>query len=193
MKLMPPALLQTLRSRWFALCIHVALWVLLYLAIVHLSGKAPPYHDTGSLTSPPQVVAPVAKMESVVTASVVTKTSSNAVPGAPFLTRYFVPPPTPAPPPPPTTRKLEVTYLGFYQSSNGPKFAVLNLAGGLVTVRVGSLVATNVYVASAGFTTAVLTNTTAQTNLLQLNAKKEIEVPIRCTRLRPQIPKSRPI
>ena len=48
-----------------------------------------------------------------------------------------------------------------------------------MVARVGALVATNVYVANAGLGTVVLTNTTAQTNVLALNAKNEIEVPIR--------------
>jgi len=97
----------------------------------------------------------------------------------PFFTRHFIPPPTPAPPPPPTTRKIDVTYQGFYQTTNGPKFAVLKVAEGIMVAKIGALVATNVYVAQASLTNVILTNLTARTNILPLNTKTEIEVPIR--------------
>ena len=44
----------------------------------------------------------------------------------PFFTRYFVPVPSPATRP--TTRKIEVTYQGFYQTGDGPKHAIFKLA-----------------------------------------------------------------
>lgn len=171
--------LQLVRSRWFTVGVHAALWILLYLAVAQLGGKAPPYRDTGSLSSPPQTIAPVAKLEAVFVAASQLKPVTNTGPANPFLTRYFVPPPTPAPAPPPTTRKIEVTYQGFYQTTNGPKFAVLKVAEGLMAVRIGGLVATNVYLAQASLTNVILTNPAAQTNILPLNTKKEIEVPIR--------------
>jgi hypothetical protein len=46
-------------------------------------------------------------------------------------------------------------------------------------VPLGGVVETNVFLAEVSFTNATLTNLTAQTNLLPLNIKKEIEVPIR--------------
>jgi hypothetical protein len=171
---------QIMRSRWFSFLIHAGLWVLLYLALTNLGGKAPVYREGAFMSSPPQTIVPVAKMDSLFSSALLLKainTPTNCP--NPFFTRYFVPPPTPVPPPPPTTRKLEVTYQGFYQTADGPKHAVLNLAGGLMVARVGALVATNVYVADANMQQVVLTNTAAQTNVLTLNTKKEIEVPIK--------------
>ncbi len=170
---------QILRNRWFILGVHAALWLLLYLGIANLRGRAPAFRQAESPPPPTQSALPVLKLEPLfasgqVAQSICTPTNANN----PFFSRYFVPPAPPAPPPP-TTRKIEVTYQGFYQTAEGPKHAVLNLAGGLMVVRVGALLATNVYVADASLQSVVLTNTTAQTNTLTINSKTEIEVPIR--------------
>ncbi len=176
---MPTAIQQILRSRWFVLCLHAALWLLLYLAVVNLRGRAPVYRQGPVSPSTSESALPIQKLEPLF-ATGLTPQSICKVTNAPnpFFTRYFVPPAPPAPPPP-TTRKLEVTYQGFYQTADGPRHAVLNLAGGLVVVRVAGLVATNWYVADAALQSVVLTNTSAQTNTLSINTKKEIEVPIR--------------
>lgn len=174
-----PALLQILRSRWFVLLLHAGLWGLLYLAILGLRGGMPALREGPAAAGPAQTVLPTAKLEPLFASGQIRQTICNPTNTPnPFFTRYFVPP-APPPPPPPTTRKIEMVYQGFYQTANGPKYAVLNVAGGLMVVRVGALVATNVYVADASLQNVVLTNTTAQTNALTLNAKKEIEVPIR--------------
>jgi hypothetical protein len=40
-------------------------------------------------------------------------------------------------------------------------------------------IATNLFVADATLQNLILTNSTAETNLLRLNSKKEIEIPIK--------------
>jgi hypothetical protein len=173
------SLLQILRSRWFTWCIHGGLWLLLYFAVSHLGGRTPQFREGSGAAIPQQATVPVAKLEPLFAPGYVRKTIYNPTNAAnPFFTKYFVPA-TPAPPPPPTTRKIEVTYQGYYQTADGPKYAVLTVAGGLMVAPVGGLVATNVYVADANMQAVILTNTTAQTNTLTLNAKKEIEVPIK--------------
>ncbi len=176
---MAQKLLQVLRGRWTVLCLHAGFWLLLYLALAHLGGSTPGFREgpAQAAASPPLV--PVAKLEPLFAPDQIRRAICNPTNTPnPFFTTYFVPP-APAPPPPPTTRKIEVTYQGFYQTADGPKHAVLNVAGGLMIARVGALVATNVYVADASLLSVILTNTTAQTNILSLNTKKEIEVPVR--------------
>ncbi len=176
---MPEKLLQLLRSRWAVFCLHAVFWLLLYLALAHLGGSTPAFREgtTQASASPPLV--PIAKLEPLFARDQIRQAICNPTNTPnPFFTTYFVPP-APAPPPSPTTRKIEVTYQGFYQTADGPKHAVLNVAGGLMIARVGALVATNVYVADASLLSVILTNTTAQTNVLSLNTKKEIEVPVR--------------
>jgi hypothetical protein len=96
----------------------------------------------------------------------------------PFVTTYFIPT-TPPPPPPPTTRKFELTYQGFYRTADGPKHALLRLGDTLIGVQVGGLVVTNLFVIDATVQTLTLTNSAAQTNVLTLNTKQTVEVPIK--------------
>jgi hypothetical protein len=176
---MASGLIQILRNRWFTLAVHGGLWLLLYFSAVNLGGKAPGFHEGQGPSTLLAATVPVAKVEPLFTPGLLPKTILNPTNAPnPFFTTHFVPP-TPAPAPPPTTRKLDVTYQGYYQSGEGPKYAVINLAGGLMVAQVGGLVATNVYVAEADMMSVVLTNTAHQTNTLTLNTKKEIEVPIR--------------
>ena len=169
-------LVQTLRSRRFVLCVHAAFWLLLYLAAVRFGGKAPVFRDATAVSAPAQSPVPVVKLESLFSPSVWPRTVVDTNQASPFFTRHFIPPPTP-PPPPPTTRKVEITYLGFYQS-DGPPHAMIKLAEEFIARPVGAHVATNWLIGDATFRTLTLTNLAAQTTLLPLNEKKEIEVPI---------------
>lgn len=161
------------------LCLHAALWLFLYLAAVNLRGRAPAFRQGAASQPAADLALPVPKLEPLFAQGQVAQALGNVTNAPdPFFTRYFVPPAPPAPPPP-TTRKIEVAYQGFYQTADGPKQAVLNLEGGLKVVRVGGLVATNWYAADASMQSVILTNTSAQTNILTINSKKQIEVPIR--------------
>jgi hypothetical protein len=170
---------QTLRSRWLAFLVHASLWVVLYLTIRNMGGRAPEYRESNSFSVPAQSLAPVAKLGSLFATNIVLGFSTDANLQNPFYTTHFVPPPTPAPPPPPTTRKIPATYLGFYISADGPKHAILKLPEGFFVARLGTPVATNTFVADATMQTLTLTNLAAQTNLLQLNTQTDIEVPIK--------------
>src|SRR5215471_13006714 len=169
---------QTLRNRWFILSVHVGLWLLLYVAVAGLGGKTPDYHSAATYSPPPQIPAPIGKLENLFSLSQFPGPLGGSNLFSPFFTSYFVPPPSPALLAP-TTKKVEVTYQGFYQSGEGPKHAIVRVAEAYVDAVVGSSVAMNVFVAEASMQSLLLTNLSAQTNLLPLNIKKEIEVPIK--------------
>ena len=175
---MSTTLLQFLRGRPFAIGLHVSLWILLGLVIFRIGGKAPDFRDADSVSAPTQTLAPVARLGSLFTSTQWPAPMSFAEGSSPFFTRFFVPVPSPQPPPP-TTRKIEVTYQGFYQAEGSPKNAIVKLADVYMVVPVGGAVATNYYVAEANLQSLTLTNPASQTTLLPLNAKKEIEVPIK--------------
>ena len=175
---MPPIVKRTLRNRWFVTGVHAGMWLLLYLAVAGLGGKAPDFRDMQGVTSPPHSPAPVAGLEHLFSPGVWPKSlnATNAL--NPFFTPYFIPPAPPAPPPPPTTRKIEVTYLGFYQTGGGPKNTIFKLGDAFMVAPIGARIATNLIIAEATMQALTLTNLAAQTNIVPLNTKKELVVPI---------------
>lgn len=172
---MSPVIKRALRSRWFAACAHAGFWLLLYLGITGLGGKAPDFREAEAVTNPPESPAPVAGLEQLFSPGVWPKSLINTNVRNPFFTPYFIPPATP----PATTRKIEVTYQGFYQTGAGPKNTVFKLDDAYVVAPIGARIATNLFIANATMESLTLTNLAAQTNILLLNTKKEIVVPIR--------------
>ncbi len=173
-------IIQLFRSRWLALGVHAGLWVLLYLIVIKLGGKAPEHRDSGSFFVPPQMPVPVSKLADLFPAEPWWRpTGGSNPPINAFFTMHFVPPPSPTPPAPPSTKKIEVVYQGFYQTADSGQRVIVKVADGFVIAGVGKPVATNHYIAAATMQSLWLTNSAAQTNLLPLNVKKEIEVPIK--------------
>jgi hypothetical protein len=171
---MPPLLKRTLRHRWFISGVHACLWLLLYLAVTNLGGRAREYHAVDVALSPLQSPAPVAGLVGLFSPTVWSKSLYDTNLLNPFFTRYFVPPA----PPPPTTRKIEVTYHGFYQSGDGAKQAIFKLDQAYGAAPIGARIANDLYIANAVIQALTLTNHTAETNIVPLNAKKEITIPI---------------
>ncbi len=174
---MPPVVTRTLRSRWCVVGMHAGMWFSLYLAVTSLGGKAPAFQEAQAAAKPPQSPAPVAAIERLFSQGFRPQplTDTNAL--NPFITRYFVVVP-PTPPPPPTTRKIEVTYQGFYQTGEGQKQMIFRLGDAYVVAPIGARVATNLFIAEATMQAMTLTNLQAQTNIVPLNVKREIVVPI---------------
>jgi hypothetical protein len=164
---------QTIKSRWFVSVLHAGLWLLLALAVLRLRGTSPHFLETTSHTSPAQTPVPVTRLENLFAPELWPKYGSDT--NSPFATRHFIPPP----PPPTTTRKVEVTYQGFYQTDPDSKHVFLQVDGALVVTLVGSRIATELFVADATMQALTLTNATAQTNVLAVNTKKVLEVPVK--------------
>jgi hypothetical protein len=171
-------LLLAVRSRWFAVCVHAGLWCVLYLAVTHLGGRSPDFRVADSSAPPAPGPVPTANMDSLFSPAQWPAPKNITNSSNPFFTTHFVPVVAPAPPPP-TTRKVEVTYQGFYQAGDTVKHVVVKVGDLFVSAVVGAPVTTNLLVADASMKNLVLTNLTGQTNLINLNTKKEIEVPIK--------------
>ena len=155
---MKPVAVKTLRSRWFAAFVHAGLWVLLYLGLTHLGGQAPGFRETDSFTTPPESPSAVAKLDSLFSPHVWPKPLDNAQLANPFYTAYFVPPPAVPPAPPATTTNIDLTYLGYYQTTNGPRQAVIKFFNSVVVSPIGARVASNLFVAQATMQILTLTN-----------------------------------
>jgi hypothetical protein len=171
---MTPAITRLLRSRWFAGCVHASLWLLLYLAVTNLGGKAFDYGEVDSSANLPHNPVPVAALDRLFAPDVWPKALGATNVFNPFFTMHFIPPlATPA-----TSRTIELTYQGFYQTGDGPKHAIYKLGDAFFAAPVGGKVATSLFVAEATMQALTLTNTAAKTNIVPLNVKKEIVVPI---------------
>ena len=174
---MRAVLSQLLKSNWFAVAIHVGLWLTLYLAATSLGGKTPQFGESDSFSTPPQSPAPVARLEPLWSAGPWTNSFARTNLVDPFFTRHFIPPPPP-PPAAPTTRKMELTYQGFYQTGDSAKQAMIKLGDTFLVTPIGGTLATNLFVGDATMLQLLLTNLSGQTNILSLNTQKVIEVPI---------------
>lgn len=180
---------KTLRSRWLGLSVHTLLWLVLLFALAGagLRIHRPPFDDAPINLNAVKPPVPVARLELLFAPTNYPQQVVDSSVPTPFYTKHFVPPPNPKPkpkpkpkpPPPPTTWKLELTYQGYYLSEGGPRYALLRMADKLVRVPVGGTVASNLFVLDATLKTLTLTNTAAQTNVLDLNVKKTIEVPFK--------------
>jgi len=179
---------ETLRSRWFSTCLHLALWVLLLLAVIGsgVGARVLQFQEAGGNPAAVTNPVPVAKLKLLFAVNNFPKSVVNPATLNLFSTPYFIPhnavtpSTTPAPaPPPPTTWKVELTYQGYYRSGDGPKYALVRVGEKLLNIPVGGIVVTNLLVLDASVQNLTLTNTAMQTNILALNAKQIVEVPLK--------------
>jgi hypothetical protein len=174
---MKQPILQTLKSRLFALIVHLAIWVVVCLAAIGLTGTMPDVHEEEAFSAPPQDPVPVSKLGQLFSPDARPKSLATNTNLSAFYTRNFVPPAVQAAPAP-TTRKFDLTYQGYYDAPDVSRQTIIKLGDAFIVSPVGGRVISNLFVANASYQALVLTNTTSQTNILLLNTKKEIEVPI---------------
>ena len=172
---MTPGITRLLRSRWFVGCVHVGLWLLLYLAVTNLGGKALDFREVDASANPPQNPVPVAALDRLFAPDVWPQVAGRHERAQSLLHTLIS---SRRRPPPPTTRKIEVTYQGFYQTGDGPRHAIFKLGDVFIVAPVGAKIATSLFIAEATMQALTLTNSAAQTNIVPLNVKKEIVVPI---------------
>ena len=72
-----------------------------------------------------------------------------------------------------------MTYQGFYEAGDSVKHVIAKVGDIFVVAVIGAPVTTNLFVADASLQSLLLTNHVAQTNLLPLNVKRPVEVPIK--------------
>ena len=167
-------LTPALRSRWFAVLVHAGLWGLLVLTLAALGGRAPRFSEAITHAPPPPDLIPTLRIQKLFSAVAPSLSLSDTNLANPFFTRHFLPPVVP----PPTTRKVELTYHGFYNTTDGPKTALVKVDEALTPVAAGGKAVANLFVAEVSWQLLILTNAAGQTNLLPLSTKKVFEVPI---------------
>jgi hypothetical protein len=174
---MTPAVTRAIRSRWLAIITHAGLWLLLYVAISGLRGTPPTMREADGTSPAPERMVPVSKADHLLNRLNWPELLAATNTSNPFFTKHFTPSPAP-PPPAPTTRKIELVYHGYYISDGSKKQTMVKMADAFLVTPIGSKVTANLYAADATVLSLTLTNTASQTNLLPLNVKKELEVPI---------------
>jgi hypothetical protein len=172
---MPPIVMKALRNRWFVVVVHAGLWLLLYLALTQLGGRAPDFREANAAANPPQSPAPVAGLERLFLPGIWPKTLVQTNMPDPFYTLYFVPPP----PPPPTTRNIRVAYQGYYQTAETAKNAILKVDDLIMVAPIGTRITNDTFIADITLLALTLTNAAGQTNTVGLNTNKEIIIPIK--------------
>ena len=167
-------LTPALRSRWFAALVHAGLWGLLALTLAALGGRAPRFGEATTHAPPLPDPIPTARIQKLFGAAAPSLSLAATNLANPFFTRHFQPPVVL----PPTTRKVELTYHGFFNAADGPKTALVKVDEALTPVVAGGKAVANLFVADVSWQLLILTNAAGQTNLLPLSAKKLVEVPI---------------
>jgi hypothetical protein len=168
---------QRLRSRSFVFLVHAGLWLLLILILTGLGGRTSQFGEARLSSDAPRSPVPLARLDRLFAKDAWPKPPADPNALDPFFTRHFNPIHPVAPPP--TTRDIALTYRGFYQVGDGPKQTQVKLDNSWLETPVGSNVTANLFVAAAEIESLTLTNPAGQTNLLPLNVKTQLKVPIR--------------
>lgn len=178
--------LRTLEnSRVFLIMLLLGALVLVVLVASDLGGELPDRAGLKTRPNPTDATVLVRKIEALFAPATLKRLrpATNGI--SPFHTTHFQPlapppPKTPEPtptPPKPATKKIQLTYQGVYQTAAGEKKAFVKVGDGLVVGTVGAKVVADWAVADIALRTLTLKNASSQTNILEFNLPKEIEVP----------------
>ncbi len=161
------------RDRWIAFALMIGLGALLVLAVRQLGVGLPEFPASTPHTPTSTAPVPVKPLANLFSADRVPRLGADTN-LSPFYTTYFLPPP----PRPPTTRKVDLTYLGFVQTAAGQKRAYVQVGTNLFIGPATSNVVADLAIAEIGLRTLVLTNRASATNVLEFKTAKQVEVPV---------------
>lgn len=162
------------RSLWISLAVLLGLVVLTLLTVVRLGGRVPalkPLSNATNVVSTDWLALQNARLW--FRPDELGRVASQTNLPNPFFTAYF------QPPPPPSTRPVELTYLGFMDSDNRPRRALLQVDDATRLFTAGGRVVADHTVQEIARRTLILTNGAGQTNVLEFRIKKVLEIPAR--------------
>ena len=161
----------TQRTLWFSALLLAGLIVLMVAVFSGFGGRLPPLRllpaarDNGGPLLLEQSFQGLFATSSIPSLAVPT----NAI--NPFYTLHF------QPPPPPPTKKVQLLYVGCVVSSTGLHQAYVRLGDTLMILTNGAKVVADHTVQAIAVKSVSLTNAAGQTNVLEFNAPKALEVP----------------
>lgn len=191
---MKSSLARLMKSPVLAAIIGILAVALLVLAVRGLNDPLPELPTIRVETEAGKQAIPVTKIEALLAKANVIQIKAAANGTHAFFTRHFEPPPPPPPkpvpvpepiptpppqPPPPTTRKAALLYRGDYKTAGGAKRAFVQVETVEHVLTNGAVVIADWSVADIAWPILTLTNRAAQTNVLEFNKAKELEVPIK--------------
>jgi hypothetical protein len=98
--------------------------------------------------------------------------------GNPFFTLAIQPPPPPTPPPPPpATRKIDVTYRGFLETSAGIRRAVVQVADKQIVAKRGETIVADFTALDIELRFLTVTNSTGKSLKFPFATNQPVEVP----------------
>ncbi|HNQ90128.1 MAG TPA: hypothetical protein PKM73_16040 [Verrucomicrobiota bacterium] len=159
------------RTFWFSLLLAVGLGVLLVALLAGLGGSMPALSTPVVAPNPLTLPAATGQVERLFSTSSLPRLvmPTNAV--NPFFTLHF------QPPPPPPTKKIDLLYIGSFETSRGTRCGYVRLGENLLILTNGAKVVADHCVQAIAVRSLTLTNSAGQTNVLIFNAKKTLEVP----------------
>lgn len=162
------------RARLLAGLLLSGLVALLVFAALSLGGSMPALPVPNRSPGPARPSIPVGSVDALFAPSTLGQLAPTAKLQSPFYTTYYQPPA----PKPPTTRKVELTYQGFFETAEGQQRAFIKTGDTLFVGPVGSKVLADLVVVEIAPRRLTLTNSAARTNVLEFNARQELEVPV---------------
>jgi len=161
------------KNLWLSLSLAVGVLVLVIAALVDLGGSMPVLAALRSRPKAPLRGLPDGVSEWFSPARVAGSLNVTNGGNAFYTLRFQVPPP----PPPPATKKVELLYQGFLEASTGLRRAYVKVADAPLLLPTGARVVADHAIQSMTFRTLTLTNAAGQTNVLEFNVKKQLDVP----------------
>jgi hypothetical protein len=169
---MSPTLKSLRQERWLVILLLAGLLALTILVVADFDTGLPEFPRSGRHSAASALIS-VDELDGVLS----TATFAQLLPPTnamnPFYTTYFHPPPAK----PPTARRINLTYQGFYRTAEGEKRAFVMVGDRLFVGPVGSNVVADLVVADISLQSLTLRNASTQTNTLDFNIGKELEIP----------------
>jgi hypothetical protein len=162
------------QERLLAVLLLSGLTALLVLAALSLGGSMPELPAPNRGPDEARTLIPVGGVDALFAPSSIAQLALRTNLHSPFYTTFYQPPLPQAP----TTRKVELTYQGFVETAAGERRAFIRTGDTLFVGPIGSKVLADLVVLEITTRTLTLTNSTSTTNVLEFNARKELEVPV---------------
>ena len=161
------------RDRWIASLLLLGLLVLLVLVLRDYGVGLPRFPQSARHAETAFTPVSESQLQKLLAPANVPALSSTNL-GSPFFTTHFQPPKPPAP----TTRKVDMIYKGFFQTTDGDRQAFVQVDNANRTIALGRPFIADLAVSEILPRTLTLTNSTSRTNVLEFNKSTSVEVPV---------------